>query len=340
MTSLGSDAAESFEVELTPLHDAPVPDPTSRVADTLYVERMLAAVDPAQRAVVVLHYYLDLTLPETAAALGIPVGTAKSRLNRALDAMRISGRRRERAAGRRHRHGAIRMNRSNTTPRAFSTDQLRAALGDVGGPARPDYLPDIVEQAGRIRQRPAWTLLGTWFPMDIAVRRQGVPRAAVLFAVLSLLVALLTAGLVYVGSQRTQPERPLGLPTTPDAWERVAIETPSVTGRVASLAVSPRGLLAAVGGDEPARLAFSTDGRNWTLVPEDQHPRLSNDRSFGMPSLVGTDRGFLMLQLNEVWAIGERPRLAAPRQRDDRPGSVPVRAGHRSGWRAGAGGRR
>jgi RNA polymerase sigma-70 factor (ECF subfamily) len=77
------------EVELTPLHDAPVPDPTTRVADALYVERMLAAVDPAQRAVLVLHYYLDLTLPETAAALGIPVGTAKSRLNRALDAMRI-----------------------------------------------------------------------------------------------------------------------------------------------------------------------------------------------------------------------------------------------------------
>jgi RNA polymerase sigma-70 factor (ECF subfamily) len=79
----------SFEVELTPLHDASVPDATSRVADALYVERMLAAIDPAQRAVVVLHYYLDLTLPETAAALGIPVGTAKSRLNRALDAMRI-----------------------------------------------------------------------------------------------------------------------------------------------------------------------------------------------------------------------------------------------------------
>ena len=79
-----------FEVELTPLHDAPVPDATSRVADALYVERMLTAVEPAQRAVVVLHYYLDLSLPETAAALGIPVGTAKSRLNRALAAMRIT----------------------------------------------------------------------------------------------------------------------------------------------------------------------------------------------------------------------------------------------------------
>jgi len=78
------------EIELTPFHDAPVADPTARVADSLYVERMLAAVDPAQRAVVVLHYYLDLTIPETAATLGIPVGTAKSRLNRALGAMRIS----------------------------------------------------------------------------------------------------------------------------------------------------------------------------------------------------------------------------------------------------------
>jgi RNA polymerase sigma-70 factor (ECF subfamily) len=78
------------EVELTPLHEVPIPDPSARVADAVYVERMLAAIDPAQRAVVVLHYFLDLTLPETAAALGVPVGTAKSRLNRALAAMRVT----------------------------------------------------------------------------------------------------------------------------------------------------------------------------------------------------------------------------------------------------------
>lgn len=138
--------------------------------------------------------------------------------------------------------------------------------------------------------------------MDIAVRRQSVPRTAVVFAALSLLVALFAAGVVYIGSQLIQPERPPRLPATPGAWERVPIETPSVTGRVASIAVSPRGLLAVVGGDEPARLAVSTDGRTWTLVPDGQHPQLSNDRSFGMPSVVGTDRGFLMLQLQEVWA--------------------------------------
>ena len=63
--------------------------PCPSQSDAMYVERMLAVLDPSQRAVVVLHYYLDMSLPDTAAALGIPVGTAKSRLNRALDAMRI-----------------------------------------------------------------------------------------------------------------------------------------------------------------------------------------------------------------------------------------------------------
>jgi RNA polymerase sigma factor (sigma-70 family) len=65
----------------------------------LYVERMLAVLEPPQRAVVVLHYYLDLSLPDTAAALGIPVGTAKSRLHRALGQLRAALDADERAPG-------------------------------------------------------------------------------------------------------------------------------------------------------------------------------------------------------------------------------------------------
>jgi RNA polymerase sigma-70 factor (ECF subfamily) len=41
-----------------------------------------------QRAVLVLHFYLDLPDAEAADALGIPVGTMKSRLNRATVALR------------------------------------------------------------------------------------------------------------------------------------------------------------------------------------------------------------------------------------------------------------
>jgi len=77
------------EVELTPFDDTPMADASSLVADRDLIERALHQLEPEQRAVVVLRYYLQLTLPETAEALGIPLGTAKSRLHRALVQMRV-----------------------------------------------------------------------------------------------------------------------------------------------------------------------------------------------------------------------------------------------------------
>lgn len=48
----------------------------------------LAALEPAQRLPLVLHYYADLPLDAVAAALGISVGAAKSRLHRARAQLR------------------------------------------------------------------------------------------------------------------------------------------------------------------------------------------------------------------------------------------------------------
>jgi len=76
------------EVELTDLHDAPTTDAVERIADRDLLDRVLARLEPDARAVVVLHLYLDLPLPQVADMLGIPVGTAKSRLHRSLGAMR------------------------------------------------------------------------------------------------------------------------------------------------------------------------------------------------------------------------------------------------------------
>jgi len=76
------------EVELTPMADVPAGDTDSYIVDRDEVERALRRLQPDQRAVVVLHYFLGLPLPETAEALGIPLGTAKSRLHRSLAAMR------------------------------------------------------------------------------------------------------------------------------------------------------------------------------------------------------------------------------------------------------------
>lgn len=52
------------------------------------VSRALGRLSPRQRAVLVLRYFLGLSVPEVAEALGVPLGTAKSRLHHALDAMR------------------------------------------------------------------------------------------------------------------------------------------------------------------------------------------------------------------------------------------------------------
>jgi dipeptidyl aminopeptidase/acylaminoacyl peptidase len=103
------------------------------------------------------------------------------------------------------------MNRSHPTPRSFSTDELRTALRGVDGPARPHYLTDIVAEAGRTRQRPAWTFLERWLPVDIGWQGRGLPRAAGVLMVLSLLVALLVASAVYVGSQSKPAPVDLGI---------------------------------------------------------------------------------------------------------------------------------
>jgi RNA polymerase sigma factor (sigma-70 family) len=78
------------EVELTPIHFTDVLDHAADVADRDLLDRALARLEPEARAVVVLHYYLDLPLPRVARMLGIPGGTAKSRLHRSLGILRSS----------------------------------------------------------------------------------------------------------------------------------------------------------------------------------------------------------------------------------------------------------
>jgi RNA polymerase sigma-70 factor (ECF subfamily) len=78
------------EVELDPLDLPPVGDASRAVVQRDLVDRALAILEPEWRAVVVLHFYLGLPLHEVARTLGIPVGTAKSRLHRSLTVLRGS----------------------------------------------------------------------------------------------------------------------------------------------------------------------------------------------------------------------------------------------------------
>jgi RNA polymerase sigma-70 factor (ECF subfamily) len=75
---------------LIPIDLADAGDYASSTADRDQLERGFSRLEPEARALVVLHHYLDLPLPEVAFALGIPLGTAKSRLHRALQTMRAA----------------------------------------------------------------------------------------------------------------------------------------------------------------------------------------------------------------------------------------------------------
>lgn len=80
----------AIEVDITPLDAPAVSDMAGDVADRELLDTALRHLDPGHRAVVVLHYFLGMPLPEVAASLGIPGGTAKSRLHYSLAAMRVS----------------------------------------------------------------------------------------------------------------------------------------------------------------------------------------------------------------------------------------------------------
>jgi len=79
-----------IEVDITTTAMAVYDDPVVTFADRDALDRALAELAPEHRALVVLHYYLGLPLPEAAAAMGISLGAAKSRLHRSISALRRS----------------------------------------------------------------------------------------------------------------------------------------------------------------------------------------------------------------------------------------------------------
>ena len=70
--------------------DAAISDDTGSVADREQLQRGFDRLKPEHRAVVVLHYYSGLSATEIARVLGIPEGTARSRLHYATEAMRAA----------------------------------------------------------------------------------------------------------------------------------------------------------------------------------------------------------------------------------------------------------
>jgi RNA polymerase sigma factor (sigma-70 family) len=65
-----------------------VPAPVPPGPEVLDLRQAVSRLSPEDRALLVLHYWQGLSIDECAAELGVPTGTAKSRLNRALTRLR------------------------------------------------------------------------------------------------------------------------------------------------------------------------------------------------------------------------------------------------------------
>ncbi len=78
------------EVQVEPFETKGSPDAQGSTAATDQLERGFRRLTPEQRAVLVIHHYLGLSDAEAAIVLDIPIGTVKSRLNRATAALRAA----------------------------------------------------------------------------------------------------------------------------------------------------------------------------------------------------------------------------------------------------------
>lgn len=77
-------------IRALPIESSFSPDDVLQVVDRDQLDRGIRRLSVEQRAVLVFHHYLGLTLPEIADRLDIPIGTAKSRLHHATNAMRAA----------------------------------------------------------------------------------------------------------------------------------------------------------------------------------------------------------------------------------------------------------
>lgn len=79
-----------FDAKVRLIREDDVVEPAAVYEDRDRLDRAFRRLSVDHRAVLVLHHLQGLSLPEVAEALGIPLGTAKSRLHYALDAVRAS----------------------------------------------------------------------------------------------------------------------------------------------------------------------------------------------------------------------------------------------------------
>lgn len=135
--------------------------------------------------------------------------------------------------------------------------RIGEALDGLAPLRRPEYLDDILQGTARSSQRPRWTFLERWLPVDTTLARpmlfgRAVPMRALIALV--ALAALVASAAVYVGSQHRVPP-PYGLADN----GRLVFSMDGDLYVADGLGQTPRLLLAAP--DAQQGVVLSPDGR-------------------------------------------------------------------------------
>ncbi len=77
-------------------------------------------------------------------------------------------------------------------------------LEEDAGRGAPGYLDEVLARTTRTRQRPAWSSLERWLPVQTTLRLVPVPRLAWLLVIVGLIAAL-GAAVLLVGSRSRLP---------------------------------------------------------------------------------------------------------------------------------------
>ena len=83
--------------------------------------------------------------------------------------------------------------------------ELMAWFNETAPPQTSDFLGDILWQTARSSQRPAWTFLERWIPVDMTMSRVQAPTGARYVALLVILILITAIAVALAGAQRRIP---------------------------------------------------------------------------------------------------------------------------------------
>jgi hypothetical protein len=143
--------------------------------------------------------------------------------------------------------------------------RLPELMADLAAPRVPDYVDDMLAQAGRTRQKPAWASLERWLPVDIIAQTSAIRgrtpalRPIVLFVILAL--AVVGGAILFAGTQQRKLPPPFG----PAANGTILIGT--ADGDIATFDPISGETEVVIGGPEvDAHPLFSHDGQRFAFI--------------------------------------------------------------------------